>query len=140
MHDISFGTDGRVAVAVTSAGLVALYDGIAGLNGRPVSAVRAPNTEGALLHSNGRLYAMASGIGVLAMFEGDTFLSAVEGYLGAHDVAEGVDGSVWVADNRARRARGRLGRQDDRAGQGGHCVRPGGDVEDAPALCARSMR
>lgn len=103
VHDISFGPDGRVAVAVTSAGAVALYDGIEGLSGRPSRAVQAPNTEGALLHTNGRLYAMASGIGVLAMFEGTEFVSAVEGHLGAHDVAEAPDGSIWVADNRARR-------------------------------------
>ena len=64
---------------------------------------RAPNTEGALYHSNGRVYAMASGIGALAMFEDGAFVKAVEGHLGAHDVAEALDGSIWVGDNARRR-------------------------------------
>ena len=102
VHDISFGPGG-VAVAVTGAGAVALYDGLEDLDQSPRRAVQAPNTEGALMHSNGRLYAMASGIGVLAMFEGTAYLGAVEGHLGAHDVAEAPDGTIWVADNRARR-------------------------------------
>lgn len=103
VHDISFGPDGSVAVAVTSAGAVAIYEGLEVLDEPPDIGVTAPATEGALLHSNGDLYAMAGGVGALARFRDLKFVGGVEGHLGAHDVAEAPDGSIWVADNRARR-------------------------------------
>ena len=103
VHDISFGTDGRVAVAVTGAGAVALYPNIEALRLPPETGVSAPNTEGALLHSNGDLYAMASGIGALVRYRGAELIAATDGHPGAHDVAQGLDGSIWVADTgRAR--------------------------------------
>lgn len=103
VRDISFGPNGDIAVAVTGSSAVALYESLDVLNAPPDIGVQAPGTEGALLHSNGRLYAMAGGIGVLAMFDGLEFVAGVEGHGGAHDVAEAPDGSIWVADNRARR-------------------------------------
>lgn len=103
VHDISFGADGSVAVAVTGAGAVALYESLEVLDAPPDIGVMAPGTEGALMHSNGDLYAMASGIGALVRFRDFKFLAGIEGHPGAHDVAEAPDGSVWVADNRARR-------------------------------------
>lgn len=103
VHDISFGPDGRVAVAVTGASAVALYDNISGLGSPPTEGVAAPRTEGALLHSNGDLYVMASGIGMLARFRSGELLGTVEGHQGAHDVAEAPDGTIWLADNVNRR-------------------------------------
>ncbi|NNF91854.1 MAG: hypothetical protein HKM96_10740 [Boseongicola sp.] len=103
VHDISFGPDGSVAVAVTNAGAVAVYESLAVLDEAPDVGVTAPGTEGALLHSNGDLYAMAGGVGALARFRDLKFIGGVEGHIGAHDVAEAPDGSIWVADNRARR-------------------------------------
>ena len=46
---------------------------------------------------------MASGIGALVVFDNLEVINGVDGHLGAHDVAEAGDGSVWVADNRLRR-------------------------------------
>jgi DNA-binding beta-propeller fold protein YncE len=103
VHDISFGADGSVAVAVTGANAVAVYESLSVLKDPPDIGVQAPGTEGALLHSNGDLYAMAGGVGALVRFRGLTFIAGVEGHPGAHDVAEGRDGSIWVADNFARR-------------------------------------
>lgn len=103
VHDISFGPDGTVAVAVTGAGAVAIYETIDVLGEPPDIGVQAPGTEGALLHSNGDLYAMASGAGALVRFRDLRFLGGVQGHPGAHDVAEALDGSIWVADNLARR-------------------------------------
>ncbi|MEO9826462.1 MAG: NHL repeat-containing protein [Paracoccaceae bacterium] len=103
VHDISFGTDGKVAVAVTGASAVALYPDIAALNQPPKTGVSAPRSEGALLHSNGDLYAMASGTGVLMRVRGSEVIGLVNGHFGAHDVAEAPDSSVWVADNNARK-------------------------------------
>lgn len=103
VHDISFGSDGSIAVAVTGASVVAFYENIEALNAPPTTGVQAPRTEGALVHSNGDLYVMASGVGALARFTDLKFIAGVEGHPGAHDVAEGPDGSIWLADNLARR-------------------------------------
>lgn len=103
VHDISFGSDGRIAVAITGLSAVAVYDSVAALDAPPDAGYRAVRTEGALLHSNGDLYAMASGTGVLFRYRGDETVGAVEGHPGAHDVAEALDGSIWVADNFNRR-------------------------------------
>ena len=102
-HDISFGPNGDVAVAVTGASAVALYESLDVLSDPPDIGVSAPRTEGALLHSNGDLYAMASGVGILVRYREMETLGAVDGHFGAHDVAEAPDGTIWVADNQARR-------------------------------------
>lgn len=103
VHDISFGPDGSVAVAVTGRGAVAVYEGLEVLGDAPDIGVGAPGTEGALLHSNGDLYATAGAIGALVRFRDLEVIGAVDGHPGAHDVAEAPDGTVWVADNRQRR-------------------------------------
>lgn len=102
-HDISFGPDGSVAVAVTGASAVAIYESLDALAAPPDIGVTAPGTEGALLHSNGDLYAMASRVGALVRFRDFQPIAAVEGHPGAHDVAEAPDGTIWVADNAQRR-------------------------------------
>lgn len=103
VRDISFGPNGEVAVAITGASAVAVYEDLAALSAPPDIGVRAPGTEGALYHSSGRIYAMASGLGALVAFEDLQPLNGVEGHLGAHDVAEAPDGTIWVGDNRLRR-------------------------------------
>lgn len=103
VHDISFGADGRVAVAVTGAGAVYLYDGLGGADAIPDVALPAPRTEGALIHSSGRVYAMAGGIGALLAYDTTGIVAQAGGHPGAHDVAEAPDGTIWVADNFNRR-------------------------------------
>ena len=103
VHDISFARDGRIAVAVTGASAVVIYPSIEALRGRPEIGIQAPRTEGALFHSNGDLYAMASGIGALFRVRQADVLGVANGHFGAHDVVEDLDGNVWVADNNARR-------------------------------------
>lgn len=103
IHDISFGPDGKAAVAVTAASSVFLYDDVGSMNARPTRIITAPRTEGVLMHSNGRIYVMASGTGTLGAFEGEAMVAAAQGHFGAHDVAEAPDGSIWVADNNAGR-------------------------------------
>lgn len=99
VHDISFGPDGSVAVAVTGRGAVAIYEDLGVLKDEPDIGVSAPGTEGALLHSNGDLYATAGSLGALVRYRNLEVVSAIDGHPGAHDVAEGPDGSIWVADN-----------------------------------------
>jgi len=103
VHDISFDALGKAAIAVSGAGVVVVYSDVADAGEKPDLIFSAPRTEGALAHSNGRIYAMASGIGVVAAFEGETMVAAAQGHSGAHDVAEDQDGNIWIADNAARR-------------------------------------
>lgn len=103
VHDISFGPDGRVAVAVTGGNAVVVFRDIGLTSGQPVSILRAPRTEGALVHNNGRIYAMASGVGGLIAYDGNEIVAVAEGLFGAHDVAADRDGNIWVADNMRRR-------------------------------------
>ena len=103
VRDISFGPNGEVAVAVTGASAVAVYEDLAALSAPPDIGVRAPGTEGALYHSSGRIYAMASGLGALVAFDDLQPVNGVEGHLDAPDVAAAPDGTIWVGDNRMRR-------------------------------------
>jgi streptogramin lyase len=103
VHDISFGPDGRAYIAVTGLNRVDVYE-VNGTQGVFVESYDSlPRTEGAYAHPNGRLYAMASGIGTLVAFENGEPLVATRGLNGAHDVAGALDGTIWVADNVSRR-------------------------------------
>ena len=103
VRDISFGRDREAAVAVSDLSAIAIYD----FPGRRPEMRNFfsgfPRTEGVLAHSNGRYYVMASGIGELVMLDPKGDVKAIGGHFGAHDVAEAPDGSIWVADNAARR-------------------------------------
>jgi len=104
IHDIAFGPDGRVAIAVTGTSVVAVFDDVSGLNGPPDALYPAPRTEGAAIHPDGRILAMAGGVGALAAFAaGEEPSVAQGGHFGAHDVAVDLNGDIWVADNAARR-------------------------------------
>lgn len=102
-HDISFGPDGTAYVAVTGGSRVDAFR----LDGDEATLLYQLNglsrTEGVLAHSNGRVYAMASGTGQIVGFEGEEAVVAGGTLPGAHDVAEALDGSIWIADTRGRR-------------------------------------
>ncbi|MGJ8583841.1 MAG: NHL repeat-containing protein [Marinosulfonomonas sp.] len=103
IHDVSFGTDGRVALSVTGAGVVAVYADIEDIGQQPDLVLPAPSTEGVLFHENGKVYAMASAVGAVAVYEGEELSNVVQGHPGAHDIVQDQGGNIWVADNRARR-------------------------------------
>jgi sugar lactone lactonase YvrE len=103
VHDISFGPDGKAYVAVTGGGVIAVYDFSTGTPVLDNVLGQFPRTEGALAHSNGRLYVMAGGVGQLVAVENGEITASASGMPGAHDVAQGLDGSIWVADNFNRR-------------------------------------
>ncbi len=103
VHDIAFGSDGRSIVAVTGLSAALVFDSLETANPEPVAAYRALNTEGALIHSTGRIFVMASGQGVVGAFDGDEWVTGKGGHLGAHDIAEAPNGDIWVADNGNRR-------------------------------------
>lgn len=103
VHDISFGPGGMAAVAVTGLGAVMVFDKLEGAEPQPIAVLAAPRTEGALLHTNGTVYAMASGAGTLIAYRDGEAVAMVGGHYGAHDVAEDRDGNIWLADNFNRR-------------------------------------
>lgn len=103
VRDISFGEGGRAAVAVTGVGMVFIFDDLTAPNTEPKGFVAAPTTEGSLLHTNGQVYAMASGVGGLLAYRDGEVVAVASGLAGAHDVAEDRDGNIWVADNVNRR-------------------------------------
>ena len=99
IHDISFGPDGKAYVSVTSASALAIYNFTDGKLELETFLAPFPRTEGALAHSNGRVYVMASGSGELVAWDGEQVAGIATGLFGAHDVAEAPDGTIWVADN-----------------------------------------
>lgn len=103
VHDISFGPGGMAAIAVTGTGTVLVYSTLPETDGPPTTSLPAPRTEGVLAHSNGMVYAMASGAGTLIAYRDGNIFAFASGHPGAHDVAEAPDGSIWVADNFRRR-------------------------------------
>ena len=102
-HDVSFGPDGLLYVAATGLNGIVAYDLSDGAPRNLGLLGPFPRTEGVLAHSNGRLYVMASGTGNLIAIENDQAIAIAPGMLGAHDVAEAPDGTIWVADNARRR-------------------------------------
>jgi len=103
VHDVSFGPDGRLFAAATGLGAVVSYARFNGSYTQDYALGRFPRTEGALAHSNGQIYVMASGIGQLVAMNNGEAVNAVQGMPGAHDVAEALDGTIWVADTNAAR-------------------------------------
>jgi len=103
VHDISFGPDGLAYIAVSGASRVDVFK-IEGETATRVDSIPGVSrTEGALAHSNGRVYVMASGTGEIIAFENGEPVAGGSGLFGAHDVAEAPDGTIWVADNQGRR-------------------------------------
>ncbi len=96
-RDISFDNDGRAIIADSGNSRVAIYDfssGAAKLAGEIIGVAR---TEGATAHPNGRIYANVAGFALTA-FDDGVAVATVQGHSGAHDVAVGPDGSLWVPD------------------------------------------
>lgn len=99
IHDISFSPDGLAYVSVTGSVQVDVIR----ITGDTITSVRKvsgfPGSAGVLPHSNGRLYIMAGGSGELVAFENDQPIAGFGGLYGALDVAESIDGTLWVAAN-----------------------------------------
>lgn len=100
VHDIAFDAAGNAVIAVTGLSRVITLD-ISGDEPQVLSALSAVGTEGALPHSNGRIYAMASYTGQLIAYENGQIVAVVDGLSGAHDLAEDLEGNIWVANTGA---------------------------------------
>ncbi|MEM7269420.1 MAG: hypothetical protein AAF401_09215 [Pseudomonadota bacterium] len=98
VSDISISPDGRALAALTGGGGAMLFDGLSTADPEPVGGYRAKYTAGALIHSTGRLFVVATALGVLGAFDGSNWVGGAPGHVGAHDVAEAPNGDVWLAD------------------------------------------
>lgn len=104
VRDISFAPDGRAVVSVTGTSTVLVFDDLtASAVPEASQSLPASRTEGALAHSNGKIYAMAGGVGKLIAYSNGSEVGTVGDHFGAHDVAEDLAGNIWVADNANRR-------------------------------------
>lgn len=101
VHDVDFAADGSILTAVTGAGRALLLNA----EGTEIlHAMHAPQTEGALAHSNGNYYVTSAAFGAIILFEGDVPVKMVEGgHFGVHDIEEGPDGTIWIADTGGRK-------------------------------------
>jgi DNA-binding beta-propeller fold protein YncE len=102
VRDVSFTPDGLAAVAVSGLGQVLVFD-IAQNPPALVRTLEAPGTEGALAHSNGRIYAMIGAACAIGAYDGDTLVTGIRVPCGGHDLAEGPGGDIWVPDLRGGR-------------------------------------
>lgn len=103
VHDIAFAGDGSAAIAITSLGIVAVFPDLLGADPQPSLTLAASRTEGAAIHPDGTIYAMAGGFGQLIAYRGEEVVATAAGLSGAHDVAIDLEGNVWAADNFSRR-------------------------------------
>jgi DNA-binding beta-propeller fold protein YncE len=102
VRDVSFTPDGLAAVAVSGLGQVLVFD-IAQDPPALVRTLAAPGTEGVLAHSNGRIYAMIGAACSIGAYDAEDLVAAIRIPCGGHDLAEGLDGSIWVPDLRGGR-------------------------------------
>ncbi len=77
VRDISFGPNGRVAVSVTGAGQVLVFDSFDTTEPQPSQTLAASRTEGVLAHSNGKIYTMSGG--ALVAFSNGALVSTAAG-------------------------------------------------------------
>jgi len=98
-RDISFASDGKAYVADTNNSRVAVFSfasGKAELVGSLSEGIS--QTEGAVAHPNGRIYATGAGTSNIVAYEDGNVVAQFFGIFGAHDVEVGPDGNLWVAD------------------------------------------
>ncbi len=104
VRDISFRPGGAAVLAVTGLGQAVEIATLDAADLAVTATVTAPRTEGAVAHSSGAIFAVASATGEVVRRDPDgTVIRADAQLWGAHDIAEALDGSLWVADNRGRR-------------------------------------
>lgn len=98
-HDVDFDPQGRLYVADTHNGRVAIYE-MDGLRGRLVGELseRIRGPEGVLVHPNGRIYVGAAWSGNLVAYENGKVVQELKGLSSPHDVELAPGGDIWLAD------------------------------------------
>jgi len=98
-HDVAFDAAGRLLVADTDNGRIAIYE-VSGAGTRLAAELRGAfrRPEGVAVHRNGRVYVTGAASGNIEAFEDGRSVGVAGGLSSPHDVAVAADGTLWIAD------------------------------------------
>lgn len=98
-HDIDLDETGRMYVADTHNGRVALFE-MAGTRGELVGSItaRLAGPEGVLVHPNGMIYVAGAWSNNVVAFRDGAVVYELGGLSSPHDLEAAPDGRVWLAD------------------------------------------
>jgi len=98
-HDIDFDETGRMYVADTHNGRVAVF-AMQGTRGELVDSLseRLSGPEGVLVHPNGMIYVAGAWSNNVVAFRGGRVVYELKGLSSPHDLELAPDGRIWLAD------------------------------------------
>ncbi len=98
-HDIDFDSAGRMYVADTHNGRVAVF-AMQGTKGELVGSLdeRLSGPEGVLVHPNGIVYVAGAWSNNVVAFRGGEVVHELKGLSAPHDLEVAPDGRIWLAD------------------------------------------
>jgi sugar lactone lactonase YvrE len=98
-HDIDFDAAGRLYVADTHNGRIAIF-AMQGTQGRLVGELkeRIAGPEGVLVHRNGMVYVAGAWSNNVVAFRDGKVVHELRGLAAPHDLEAAADGRIWLAD------------------------------------------
>jgi DNA-binding beta-propeller fold protein YncE len=98
-HDVDFDDDGRLYVADTHKGRVAIF-ALQGTRGELVGSLsdRLSGPEGVLVHPNGMIYVAGAWSNNVVAYRDGEVVHELRGLSAPHDLELAADGRIWLAD------------------------------------------